>query len=114
MAFWAQWPVTRSYATLEKGYGSRGRLWPEQPYKAQSVDGLEGSPYVVNKPGAAYQQAPLCSHCSRNMADSLVMRVQQQQKVAGTVLGQKVTGLLEVVLNVLVFLCLLYQARRRK
>lgn len=81
-------------------------MWPEQPYKAQSVDGLEGSPYVVNKPGAAYQQAPLCSHCSRNMAGSLVLGVQQQQGIADTVLGQELTGLLEVVLNCLVFLCL--------
>lgn len=70
-------------------------MWPEQPYKPQLVvDGLEGSPCVVNKPGAAYQQAPLCSHCPRNMAGSLGLNVQQQQKIADVVLGQMLTGLL--------------------
>lgn len=80
----------------------------------RTVDGLEGIQYVVNKPGAAYQQAPLCSHCSRNMAGSLVLNIQQQQRTADVVLGQKSTGLLQVVLNCLVFLCSLSQAQRRK
>lgn len=41
----------------------------------RSVDGLEGIQHVVNKPGPAYQQAPLCSHCSKNMAGSLLLNI---------------------------------------